>query len=212
MCRIAPDCSKLAINRKNDSDVTVSRHDVVVNFFCCFVFLVKFSFWSKFHVSIITGSGIITIFFYKGLTRNLEIGNTPVLVLPNIWRLVQVLDTKFGTNVSNKIWCKISGLQLLPFFELLRENQLDGGGDYLPPPRLGLTNKPKPKKNKRFSQKTLTIHPICSNCDAFDKKLKIYILLVCHNQHILVAVPILNISNLLSTCDKNDKLMCSDFF
>ena len=87
-----------------------------------------------------------------------------------------------------------------------------GGGDYLPPPRLGLTNKPKPKKNKRFSQKTLTIHPICSNCDAFDKKLKIYILLVCHNQHILVAVPILNISNLLSTCDKNDKLMCSDFF
>ena len=38
----------------------------------------------KFHI--ITGSGVITIFFYKGLTRNPEIGNTPVWVLPNICR------------------------------------------------------------------------------------------------------------------------------
>ena len=124
-----PDCSKLAKNPKNDNDVRIFRQDVIAKPFWRYVIsLVKFSFWSKFHVSIITGSGIITIFFYKGLTRNSEIGNTPVWVFPNIWRLVQVLDTKFGTNVSNKIWCKISGLQLLPFFELLRENQLDGGG------------------------------------------------------------------------------------
>ena len=72
-------------------------------FWRCFVYLVKFSYWSKFHVNIIAGSWIITIFFYKGLTRNLEIGNTPVWVLPNIWRLGQVMDTKFSTNVSNKI-------------------------------------------------------------------------------------------------------------
>ena len=40
------------------------------------------------------------------------------------------------------------------------------------------------KKFKRFSQKTLTIHHIRSNCDVLDKKkkMKIYILLVCHNQ------------------------------
>ena len=37
----------------------------------------KFSYWSKFHVIIITGSGNMTILFYKGLTRNPEIGNTP---------------------------------------------------------------------------------------------------------------------------------------
>ena len=73
------------------------------NFLSCFLSLAKFSYWSKFHVNIITGFGIITIFFYKGLTRNPEIGNTPVWVLPNIWRLGQVMDTKFGTNVSNKI-------------------------------------------------------------------------------------------------------------
>ena len=34
-----------------------------------FVSLVKFSYRSKFHFNIIIGSGITTIFFYKGLTR-----------------------------------------------------------------------------------------------------------------------------------------------
>ena len=49
------------------------------NFFdVFFVFLVKLSYWSKFHVNMITGSGVMTIFFYKRLTRNPEIGNTPV--------------------------------------------------------------------------------------------------------------------------------------
>ena len=43
-----------------------------------FVSLVKFSYWSKFHVNIINTiavSAVVTIFFYKGLTRNLEIEN-----------------------------------------------------------------------------------------------------------------------------------------
>ena len=119
MCRIAPDCSKLAINWKNDSDVTVSRHDVVVNFFCCFVFLVKFSFWSKFHVSIITGSGVMTISFYMWLTRNLEIGNTHVWVLPNIWRLGRVRDTKFSTDVSNKTLLKSENVKVSMFKYIL---------------------------------------------------------------------------------------------
>ena len=51
----------------------------------------------------ITGSRVLTIFFYKGLTRNLEIGNTPVRVLPSIWRLGRGRNTKFGTTVSNKL-------------------------------------------------------------------------------------------------------------
>ena len=66
-----PDCSKLAINHKNNKDVKIFRHDVIVRFFSrCFGFLVKFSYCSKFHVNIITGSGVIT--------RNPEIRNTPV--------------------------------------------------------------------------------------------------------------------------------------
>ena len=88
--------------KKNDNDLTIFWHDVTVNFFWhSFVCPAKFSYWSKFHVNIITGCGIMIIFFYKGLTRNPGIGNTPVWILPNIWRLGQLRD-KFGTNVSNK--------------------------------------------------------------------------------------------------------------
>ena len=47
-------------------------------FYAFFVSLVKFSYCSKFHVNIITGSGVMTISFYKGLARNPEIRNTPV--------------------------------------------------------------------------------------------------------------------------------------
>ena len=45
----------------------------------------------------------MTILFYKELTRNLEIENTPAWVLPNIWRLGQAKDTKFGKSVSNEM-------------------------------------------------------------------------------------------------------------
>ena len=54
-------------------------------------------------MSISSGSGVVTIFFYKGLTRNQEIKNTTIWVLPNIWRLGWVRDTKFGTSVSNEL-------------------------------------------------------------------------------------------------------------
>ena len=53
----------------------------------CRISLVKSSYWCKFHVSIMTGSVVMTIFDYKGLIRNLEIRNTYVWVLPNIRRL-----------------------------------------------------------------------------------------------------------------------------
>ena len=46
------------------------------------VSLVKFNYWFKFHVNIITGSGIVAIFFYKRLTRNPEIENTPSELCP----------------------------------------------------------------------------------------------------------------------------------
>ena len=68
--------------------VQIGLHIVIVNFFwpcrvfffCLFFcfFFCNFSYWSKFHVIIITGSRVVTIFLYKGLTRNPDIGNTPV--------------------------------------------------------------------------------------------------------------------------------------
>ena len=52
-------------------------------------------------MSIVTGSGFMTVSFYKGLTRNPEIGNTPSEFCPisGDWNKS---GTKFGTNVSNK--------------------------------------------------------------------------------------------------------------
>ena len=85
-------------------------------FLTFFVSLVTFSYWSKFHINIITGSGVMTISFYKGLTRNPEIGNTPVWVLPNIWRLGRVMDTKFGTNVSNRMLLNAAKCQGYSFY------------------------------------------------------------------------------------------------
>ena len=93
------------------------RYGVNVKFLWCWcVSLVKFSYWSKFHANIITGSGIMAILFYKGLTRNPIIGNSPLWVLPNIWRLGGVMDTKFGTSVSNRILLNAAKFQGYSFF------------------------------------------------------------------------------------------------
>ena len=46
------------------------------------VSFVEFSYWSKFHVNIITGFGVMTIFVHKGLTRNPEIEDIPRLSFP----------------------------------------------------------------------------------------------------------------------------------
>ena len=110
-----PDCSTLAMNRKND--VTCDRHNIIVRFILAsFVSVVKFSYCSKFHLNTILGSGVMTIFFYKGLTRNPEIGNRPVWVFPYIWRLGQIKVTKFGTNVSNKILLNAANAFKYDFF------------------------------------------------------------------------------------------------
>ena len=99
-----PDCSKLTKNSKNDNDVIIFRHDVNVRFsWRCFVSLVKFSYWSKFHLNIITGSGIMT---------------EPVMLL------------RWNRMLLNLIECywmlQNSRVTAFTVFELLRENQLGG--------------------------------------------------------------------------------------
>ena len=61
-------------------------------------------------------SGVMKIFVYKGLTRNMEIVNTPVHVFPNIWKLRWDRDTKFGTNVSNKMFLNAAKCQGYSFY------------------------------------------------------------------------------------------------
>ena len=135
MSRIRPsDCSKLAKNPKNDIDITIFWQEVSVRFFWrCFVSLVKFNYWSKVHVNIITGSGIMKIFFYKGLTRNPEIGNNSVWVLPNIWRLGRVMDTKFGTNISNRMLLNAAKFQCYSFYRFWVIKRKPTGAIKLPP-------------------------------------------------------------------------------
>ena len=44
--------------------VTICQHDIIVKFSChCCISLVKFSYWSKFHVDIITGSRVLQFSF-----------------------------------------------------------------------------------------------------------------------------------------------------
>ena len=79
----------------------------------------------------------MTIFFYKGLTRNPELGNTPVWVLPNIWRLGQLGDTKFGTNISNKILLNAAKCQGHSFYRFwVIKGKPTGMGVKLPLPPL----------------------------------------------------------------------------
>ena len=86
--------------------------------------------------------GIMRIFFYKGLTRNLEIGITP-WVLRNIGRLGPVMDTKFGTMVSNRMLLNAAKLQGYSFsrFWVIKEKTTEGGHKIIvrPPPRLELS-------------------------------------------------------------------------
>ena len=66
------------------------------------------------------------IFFYKGLkSRNPEIRNTSVLVLPNTWRLGRVRDIKLDADVSNEKLLNAANVRVTAFTtsELLKENQ-----------------------------------------------------------------------------------------
>ena len=117
------------------SDVTIYRHEVILKIFWrCHVSLVKFSYWSKFHVNIITGSRVTTFCFIRNWPDISDIGNTLVWVLHNIWRLGQVGGTKFGANVSSKSYWMLQNFRTTVFAvsELLRENQQERSGKLLP--------------------------------------------------------------------------------
>ena len=122
------DYSKLAINRKNKNDVTIYRHNVIVKcFWCYFVSLLKFSYWSNFCVN------IVSIYFYKGLTRNPEIRNAPVWVLLKIWRLGWVRDTKFGTDISNEMLLNAAKCQGCNFYRFWVIKRKATGRDKITP-------------------------------------------------------------------------------
>ena len=121
------DCSKLAKNTKNDNGVTIFRHEVIIKFFWrCFVSLVKFSYWSKFHVSIITGS------------RKSEIPLSEVCPISGDWGELWIPNLAWMSLIECYWMLQISRVTAFTVFELSRENQR-GGGKVTPPPRLRLS-------------------------------------------------------------------------
>ena len=103
-------------------------HDVIVKlFWSCFVSLVKFSY------NIITGSGVVTISFYYGLTRNQEIGNTLVWILPDIGDWEEFENQIW--HVYNKMLLNAAKYQGYSFYRfwVLKGEPKGGGGTKLPP-------------------------------------------------------------------------------
>ena len=113
---------------------------------------VNFSYWSKFHVNIITGSGVMTIFFYKGLTRNTEIPPPEFFPISGDW--VKLGIPNFPRISPMKCYWILQNVRIIVFtiyhFWVIKGKPT---GVKLPPPpclpRLGLKCKQFPLSNSQ---------------------------------------------------------------
>ena len=98
--------------------------------------------------SLVTGPGFMSIsslvleLWQFTFTRvDQKSGNTLVWVLPNIWGLRRVRDTKFATDVPNKMLLNVATSQVYSFYPFWVSKGKPTGGEItlpLPPLRLGL--------------------------------------------------------------------------
>ena len=105
--------SKLLTNWKSDDDILIWQHNFIVKYFwSCRVSLIKFSYWSKFHVNIITGSGIFLL--WPEMEKS-EKFLSEFFAIPGDW----VKDIIFDTNVSDESYwiCIAKKLYFLRFFQ-----------------------------------------------------------------------------------------------
>ena len=126
--RIAPSWSNIGKKTMTSQFSKMTSSPVFLNVFAS---LGKFSYWSKFHVDIIIGSGVMTSFIYKRLTRNPESGRNPVWVLSIIWSLGWVRDTRFSTNKMLFSAAKCQGYMFYHFWVIKGKPT---GGKLLPSP------------------------------------------------------------------------------
>ena len=132
-----PDCSKLAINRKNGNDIKICWHDVIVKFFLTlFVCLLKFSYWYKFHLDIITSSGVMTIYFVRDWPeiQKLKIPPSEFCPISGDWGRLEIPNL-VGMFLMKCYWM-LQNARVTAFriSDLLRGNQQRG----IRSPRLGL--------------------------------------------------------------------------
>ena len=140
-----PDCSQLAKNPKNDNDVIVFRHDVNVKFFDVVLFPMS---------SLVTGpsftsisSLVLELWQFSFIRdwqeiRKSEIPPSEFCPISGDWGELWILNLARMSLIECYWMLQNSRVTAFTVFELLRENQLRGGGlNYPPsPPRLGLIN------------------------------------------------------------------------
>ena len=99
------------------------------SFWRCFVSHVKFSYWSKFHVNIITGSGIMTIFFIRDWPeiRKSEIPPSEFCPISEDWGKLWIPNLARMSRIECYWMLQNSIVTAFTVFELLRENQLGVG-------------------------------------------------------------------------------------
>ena len=79
-------------------------------------------------------------------------GNTPIWVLPNVWRLGQAMDTTFGRNVCNSMLVNAENPQRYSFYySWVIKVKPTGGRELLPAPE-------KKSVNVKSSVKALEFH------------------------------------------------------
>ena len=145
-----PDCSKLAAYWKNGNEVTIFQHEIIVKFFDVGLFFLS---------SLVTGPSLISISpivleFWRDWP---EIGNIPVWVLPNIWRLRRVRNTIFGMNVSNEMLLNVAKCQGYSFYRFWVITGKPIGGVKLHPTQIRVKKKKKPRNTYTY------IHRLRSN-------------------------------------------------
>ena len=125
------DCSKLSMNQKNDSDVMIYWHDVIVNFFWRFFFFLS---------SLVTGSSFISIsslvlelwkfsFIRDWLEiRKSEIPPSELCSICGDWGKLGILN--WAPMFLMKCYWMLPNARVTAFTisELLRENQQGVGG------------------------------------------------------------------------------------
>ena len=120
-------------------------------FWWCFASPVKFSSWSKFHVNVITGSGVMTIFFIRDWPEiwKLEIPLSEFWPISEDWGEFEIPRMSL-----KKCYWMLQNARNTVFTvsELLKENQKGGGGVgglKLPPPP---TPTPRPSTHPNTTQ------------------------------------------------------------
>ena len=107
------------------ANITSSSSSPSFFFRCYFVFLVKFTYWLKFHVNIITGSGVMTFYFIRDWPeiRKLEIPPSEFCPISGDWGGLRIQNLARTTLIKCYWILKNNKITAFIVSEKLRENQ-----------------------------------------------------------------------------------------